>query len=64
MRKVVLNRKVSSSELVKEYLKNGGNVTKCPNYTGSSLNKPKRAKNKNFVSDKEFSTGRRTGSVL
>jgi len=54
----------NSSEMIKEYLARGGRVESCKDFNPSSFNKPKRAKNKNFVSDKEFSTGHRTGSAV
>jgi len=54
----------SSDELVQEYLANGGAVTQCKNFNPSSNVRPKRAKNKAFVSDAEFQTGKRKGSVI
>ena len=54
----------NSEELVAKYLANGGAVTQCKDYNPGSRNRPKRAKNKHFVTDEERQRGRRRGSII
>jgi len=48
-------------KMIEEWLKEN-EVEVLKDYKPSGKSGQKRAKNKNFVSDKEFSTGKRTGS--
>jgi hypothetical protein len=60
-----LNKKVSSEELVANYLVNGGKVTVCKNHNPSSNNRTVKVKgSKHWVSDGERNTGFRKTSVF
>ena len=64
VRVVIRKEGKTSAELVNDYLKRGGLVTKVKAHKPSIKRSLKGAKNKNFVYDHEMSTGCRKGSVI
>lgn len=50
----ISNKRISSEEMISQYLARGGRVEKCKDHKPSSSQSPKKAKNKHFVSDKHY----------